>query len=139
MPAHRTRALPADRLRPRARPGPARRRSAASPLNEVGVVDGSDARRTGSGRFPGLTGCCVPGRGGWAAEMIHQRGGVNMLSAARIRIGVTSVFAAVAVGGVVLIGANNGSPVQDVRLLSGTAWFSSAKVGQLTLLDGTSA
>lgn len=54
-----------------------------------------------------------------------------------IRTVVAGVSAAVAVGVVAIAGDSN--PVQDVRLLSGAAWFSSSKVGQLTLLDGASA
>jgi List-Bact-rpt repeat protein/PKD domain-containing protein len=50
-----------------------------------------------------------------------------------------AVLAAVLVGGVVLGGVDNGDPVQDVRLLSGAAWLPSARVGQVTLLDGSSA
>jgi PKD domain-containing protein/List-Bact-rpt repeat protein len=47
------------------------------------------------------------------------------------------VVAAVAIGVVVTVG--HGEPVQDVRVLSGAAWLASAKVGQVTLLDGTTA
>jgi hypothetical protein len=49
------------------------------------------------------------------------------------------VVAAFVLGGVVVVGLNQGEPVHDVRLLSGAAWLTSAKVGQLTLLDGSSA
>jgi hypothetical protein len=50
-----------------------------------------------------------------------------------------SATVAVALGGVVLAGLDDGEPVQDVRLLSGAAWLTSSKVGQVTLLDGSSA
>jgi hypothetical protein len=40
------------------------------------------------------------------------------------------------IAAVVLVGS--GQPAQSVRLLSGSAWLPSAKVGQLTLLDGSS-
>jgi hypothetical protein len=42
-------------------------------------------------------------------------------------------------GGVVLASTSDGEPVQDVRLLSGAAWLTSSTVGQVTLLDGSSA
>jgi hypothetical protein len=45
----------------------------------------------------------------------------------------------VAVGGVILFGAQEGNPAQDVKLLSGSAWLASGRAGQLTLLDGPSA
>lgn len=46
---------------------------------------------------------------------------------------------AVVAGGVVLVGSGDGNKTQQVRLLAGSAWLSSEKVGQLTLLDGSSA
>ncbi|MCE7011220.1 PKD domain-containing protein [Kibdelosporangium philippinense] len=49
------------------------------------------------------------------------------------------VSAALLVGAAVVFGADDGIPAQDVRLLSGAAWLSSAKVGQVTLLDGSTA
>lgn len=49
------------------------------------------------------------------------------------------VSAALLVGAAVVFGADDGVPAQDVRLLSGSAWLSSAKVGQVTLLDGSTA
>jgi hypothetical protein len=55
------------------------------------------------------------------------------------RGGAAVLTAAVAVGGMALFGATQGHPAQDVRLLSGSAWLASGKVGQLTLLDGSSA
>ncbi len=45
--------------------------------------------------------------------------------------------AALGVAGAVMFGS--GQEAQSVRLLSGAAWLPSAKVGQLTLLDGSSA
>jgi PKD domain-containing protein/List-Bact-rpt repeat protein len=44
----------------------------------------------------------------------------------------------VAVGGLVLAGIGNGYPVTRPRLSSGAAWLVSGRVGQLTLLDGSS-
>jgi hypothetical protein len=44
-----------------------------------------------------------------------------------------------AVGVVVVVGAGHGASTQSVRLLSGTAWLASRTVGQLTLLDGSTA
>nr|WP_042198707.1 PKD domain-containing protein [Kibdelosporangium sp. MJ126-NF4]CEL23505.1 Flagellar hook-length control protein FliK [Kibdelosporangium sp. MJ126-NF4]CTQ89119.1 Flagellar hook-length control protein FliK [Kibdelosporangium sp. MJ126-NF4] len=55
----------------------------------------------------------------------------------RGRVIALSAAASTVVGGAVLLGT--GDHGQDVRLLSGVAWFASAKVGQLTLLDGSSA
>jgi hypothetical protein len=49
------------------------------------------------------------------------------------------VAAAAVAGSLVLAGAGGGYPADRVRLLSGSAWLPSARVGQLTLLDGVSA
>src|SRR5262245_50022013 len=46
--------------------------------------------------------------------------------------------AGVALAAVALVGAGHSHPVKDVRLSSGAVWLPSAKVGQLTLLDGAS-
>ncbi|MET0132534.1 MAG: hypothetical protein ABW215_02970 [Kibdelosporangium sp.] len=56
-----------------------------------------------------------------------------------MRTTTTVLTSALAVGGITLFGAPQGNPAQDVRLLSGSAWLSSGRVGQLTLLDGSSA
>jgi hypothetical protein len=53
----------------------------------------------------------------------------------RIRGIAAGLVAAAALAGVVAVG--EGEPPQRVRLLSGAAWLASAKVGQVTLLDGT--
>jgi Fe-S cluster biogenesis protein NfuA len=55
-----------------------------------------------------------------------------------VRAGLVAAVVA-AVGGVVVVGANDGDHARDVRLLSGAAWLSSSKAGQATLLDGSSA
>jgi hypothetical protein len=47
--------------------------------------------------------------------------------------------AALLLAGIVVVGSSQGTPAQDVRLLSGAAWLTSSKVGQVTLLDGSSA
>jgi hypothetical protein len=68
-------------------------------------------------------------------------GGVrnNLATASRYWRGIaTSAVAALSVAAVTLIGMDDGSPVQSVRMLSGAAWLPSSKVGQLTLLDGSS-
>ncbi|MET0135220.1 MAG: PKD domain-containing protein [Kibdelosporangium sp.] len=57
----------------------------------------------------------------------------------RLKLMATGVSTAVAVAVVAVAGSGNGHPAQDVRLLSGAAWFASAKVGQVTLLDGATA
>ncbi|MBP2326171.1 hypothetical protein JOF56_006556 [Kibdelosporangium banguiense] len=49
-------------------------------------------------------------------------------------LGVT----AIGVAGAVVFGADAGTPAQTPRLLSGSAWLPSPKVGQVTLLDGSS-
>ncbi|MFC0110889.1 hypothetical protein [Kibdelosporangium aridum] len=55
-----------------------------------------------------------------------------------IRNGIATGFAVAAVGGVAVAGVDSGNEVHDVKLLSGTAWLPSGRVGQLSLLDGTS-
>ncbi|RSM47408.1 PASTA domain-containing protein [Amycolatopsis balhimycina DSM 5908] len=60
----------------------------------------------------------------------------------RGRLARASVFlgaAVVAVGGLVVAGTGHGYPAQDVRMRSGSAWLASSGVGQVSLLDGTSA
>ncbi|SMC59665.1 InlB B-repeat-containing protein [Kibdelosporangium aridum] len=52
------------------------------------------------------------------------------------RVGL-AVVAALLLGVIVVIGSDDGEPVRDVRLLSGAAWLTSSKVGQVTLLDGS--
>jgi hypothetical protein len=49
-----------------------------------------------------------------------------------------AVAAALLVGGAVVAGGDNGYPAQNVQLLSGAAWLPSSRVGQVTLLDGSS-
>ncbi|MBP2329882.1 hypothetical protein JOF56_010267 [Kibdelosporangium banguiense] len=56
----------------------------------------------------------------------------------RAHISVTAVVAML-LGGIVVASTGEGEPANDVRLLSGAAWLSSSKVGQVTLLDGSSA
>ncbi|TCO57053.1 PKD domain-containing protein [Actinocrispum wychmicini] len=55
----------------------------------------------------------------------------------RVRGVAAGLAAAVVVG--VLVVAGTSAPTRQVRLLSGAAWLASAKVGQLTLLDGATA
>src|SRR2546430_2134914 len=55
----------------------------------------------------------------------------------RSTIGGTTVVAIVGVLGIV--GTRGGYPATRPRLMSGSAWLASAQVGQLTLLDGSSA
>ncbi|MEU0885656.1 PKD domain-containing protein [Lentzea sp. NPDC005914] len=64
-------------------------------------------------------------RTGW----LSRRG-----SAALLAVGAGTV-----IGVMLLVGARNGHPAQDVRLLPGSAWLASAQVGQVALLDGSSA
>jgi hypothetical protein len=60
---------------------------------------------------------------------------------ARQRWGRAGLIAAAGalIGGIAVAGTGDGNPAQDVRLRSGAAWLASAKVGQVTLLDGSSA
>ena len=60
-------------------------------------------------------------------------------AARRVRTASGVLATVVVVGGLVLVGANGGYPSTRPRLLSGSAWLASAQVGQLTLLDGSSA
>jgi hypothetical protein len=55
------------------------------------------------------------------------------------RAGLAAAACGAAVGLLGVFGAQDGHPAQDVRLLSGSAWLASGRVGQLTLLDGLSA
>lgn len=43
------------------------------------------------------------------------------------------------IAGITAVGMDRGYPAQQVRLLSGAAWLPSSQVGQVTLLDGSSA
>ena len=54
------------------------------------------------------------------------------------RIGVVAVLA-VAAGGLVMAGSAHGYPAETLRLLSGQAWLGSSGVGQVSLIDGTTA
>lgn len=53
--------------------------------------------------------------------------------------GTLGLGVAALAGAIAVIGAGHGYPVQDVRLLSGSAWLASSQAGQVTLLDGASA
>jgi hypothetical protein len=59
----------------------------------------------------------------------------------RVVIGRAAAVVAVAAvaAGLVVAGLDDGNPDRRVRLLSGAAWLASSRVGQLTLLDGSSA
>lgn len=54
-------------------------------------------------------------------------------SVRRLRVSVLGLSAALA------LGTNQVYPADNIRLASGTAWLASGKVGQLPLLDGSSA
>ncbi|MCE7011219.1 PKD domain-containing protein [Kibdelosporangium philippinense] len=56
-----------------------------------------------------------------------------------IRNGFATGCAVAVLGGVAVAGMDSGHEVQNVKLLSGAAWLPSGRVGQLSLLDGTSA
>jgi PKD domain/Divergent InlB B-repeat domain len=56
-----------------------------------------------------------------------------------LRYGVAAVGVVALAAGMVLAAAVGGYPASRPRLLSGAAWLASAQVGQLALLDGSSA
>jgi hypothetical protein len=57
----------------------------------------------------------------------------------RIRILLSGLIPLTVVAGLLLAGVRGGYPATRPQLLSGAAWLASAQVGQLTLLDGSSA
>jgi List-Bact-rpt repeat protein len=70
---------------------------------------------------------------------MNRKFNVGPLRRPWVRAGAIALGCALAAGGIVLVGTDNGNQEQQVQLLSGSAWLSSDKVGQLTLLDGSSA
>ena len=56
-----------------------------------------------------------------------------------MRVWTVVSVAVLALAGVVIAGARDGYPAQRPHQLSGAAWLASSQVGQLTLLDGTTA
>lgn len=63
----------------------------------------------------------------------------SLLRSRRLNAALGALVAVGLVCGLVIAGATHGYPAQRENMLSGSAWLASAKVGQLTLLDGTSA
>ena len=61
----------------------------------------------------------------------RARGTVRRVASAATTLAVVAAL--------VLLGVHNGYPAQRPNLLFGAAWLSSTQVGQLTLLDGSSA
>jgi hypothetical protein len=57
----------------------------------------------------------------------------------RVRTFAAGAVGLVVVGGLLSIGADDGYDADKARLQSGSAWLASSQVGQLTLLDGSSA
>ncbi|TDQ00756.1 PKD domain-containing protein [Labedaea rhizosphaerae] len=57
----------------------------------------------------------------------------------RVGTGAAAMASAGALAAAVVVGAGHGNPAREVTLLSGAAWLASAQVGQVTLLDGSSA
>src|SRR3954464_15437544 len=82
-------------------------------------------------RLAGILVPCPAGRGG-------RRSRMRLLQGARGRV-AAGLAAVAVVGGVAAVGVNQADNVSEVHLLSGAAWLASAKVGQVTLLDGASA
>ena len=56
-----------------------------------------------------------------------------------VRTAVGGLATAAVVAALVLVGIRGGYPAAQPRLLSGSAWLTSSQVGQVTLLDGSSA
>ena len=57
----------------------------------------------------------------------------------RVRAILAGTATAAVVAGVLVAGVHGGYPASRPQLLSGSAWLASASVGQLTLLDGSTA
>jgi hypothetical protein len=55
------------------------------------------------------------------------------------RAGTGALTSAAVLGALVVLGPQDGNHGTDVNLLSGSAWLSSGRVGQVTLLDGPTA
>ncbi|TMM39752.1 MAG: PKD domain-containing protein [Actinobacteria bacterium] len=68
--------------------------------------------------------------------MVRMRG---MVAGTAIRGMVAGAATLVLAGGVLVLGVRSGYPAERPQLRSGSAWLASAQVGQLTLLDGSSA
>lgn len=64
---------------------------------------------------------------------------IGLLRRPWARAGTGALTAGVVLAGIVLIGNQGANPAQNMRLLSGAAWLPSSRVGQVTLLDGSSA
>src|SRR5690349_24364842 len=62
----------------------------------------------------------------------------HSLKRPQVRAGLCAAGAAAVLGTLVLSGLGGGNPAHATRVLSGSAWLASSRVGQLTLLDGTS-
>ena len=56
-----------------------------------------------------------------------------------LRRTATGVFTVAVVATLVLLGARGGYSAERPHLLAGAAWLSSSQLGELTLLDGSSA
>jgi hypothetical protein len=64
---------------------------------------------------------------------------LGLVTRRRVRAGVLGLAPVLVLASVVVFGVDRGYPAQEVRLLSGAAWLASPQVGQVTLLDGSSA
>jgi len=62
-----------------------------------------------------------------------------MLVSRRVRSVLAGTAVVAVTGGLLLAGAHGGYPANRLRLLSGAAWLVSTQVGQVTLLDGSTA
>src|SRR2546430_3728295 len=63
----------------------------------------------------------------------------RVLGSRRVRGGLAGLGTLTVVGGLLAVGVHGGYPATRPQLLSGSAWLASAQVGQVTLLDGSSA
>jgi hypothetical protein len=63
---------------------------------------------------------------------------IGLLRRPWAKAGTAGLTSAVALAGLAMFGTADGNNPRDIQLLSGAAWLASGRVGQVTLLDGTS-
>lgn len=64
---------------------------------------------------------------------------MRLFRSSRARGAIAALAAAVVAAAIAVVGLNQGNDVRGARMLPGSAWLASARVGQITLLDGASA
>src|SRR5690349_6546929 len=80
-----------------------------------------------------------PERPGRRSNGRHSAGPGGIRPDRRRRLLATCLVGFSAIAALVAAGTSHGYEVGQQRLLSGSAWLASSQVGQLTLLDGSSA